>query len=244
MSFILYPAIDVLGGQVTRLQQGDYARDTRFAFTPFDQARAYADAGAEWLHLVDLDGARSGQYQLINLLSELKQKTILKVQTGGGIRDRDSIAAVLNAGAARAVLGSVSVRNPERVLQWLKEFGSDRIVIAMDTKQDGNERWTLPIHGWTQSSDQDLFDLLDLYQANGAVHILCTDISRDGMLRGINKELYAHLSSRYPSMQFQASGGVAGLDDVQHARSANAAGVVLGRALLEGRFTLQEAFSC
>jgi phosphoribosylformimino-5-aminoimidazole carboxamide ribotide isomerase len=244
MSFIFYPAIDVLDGKVTRLQQGDYARDTRFASTPLEHALAYAKAGAEWLHLVDLDGARSGQYQLKSLIADIRQQTSLKIQTGGGIRDRQSIAEVLEAGAARVVLGSISVRQPERVLEWLNEFGSERIVVALDTKQDEQDRWTLPIHGWTQSSDQDLFDLLDIYQANGVKHVLCTDISRDGMLQGINQELYAHLSLRYDTMQFQASGGVAGLQDIQAARNANAAGVVLGRALLEGRFTLQEAFVC
>lgn len=244
MSFLLYPAIDVLDGQVTRLQQGDYARDTRFGNTPLAQAQLYSAQGASWLHLVDLDGARRGRFGLQGLIGEIKAQTALKLQTGGGIRNEDDVRAALEAGADRVVLGSVAVREPQKVADWLRRYGPQRLVIALDTRQDESGRWSLPIHGWTEGSGEDLIELLKCYVECGALHVLCTDIARDGMLGGINAALYRMLVQRFPALRFQASGGVAGLEDVREAKAAGAGGIVLGRALLEGRFAVDEALRC
>ncbi|MGL6291347.1 MAG: 1-(5-phosphoribosyl)-5-[(5-phosphoribosylamino)methylideneamino]imidazole-4-carboxamide isomerase [Silanimonas sp.] len=243
MAFILYPAIDVREGRVVRLRQGDYAAETRYADDPLALAQRYADVGAEWLHLVDLDAAKAGGYTLAPLLAAIRRETALKVQTGGGVREESDVAAILDAGAARVVVGSLAVRQPNRVLGWLERFGNDRLTIALDARADADGVFRLPVHGWTESSGLALFDLLARYADAGLRHLLCTDIARDGMLAGLNLDLYRDVAARFPEVAVQASGGVATLDDVRGARAAGAGGAILGKALLEGRFTLAEAFA-
>jgi phosphoribosylformimino-5-aminoimidazole carboxamide ribotide isomerase len=237
----LYPAIDVREGRVVRLAQGDYARETRYPAEPFTQAMAYADAGVDALHLVDLDAAREGGYTLLPLLREIAADGRLQVQTGGGVRTGDDVRRILDAGAARVVIGSLAVKEPERVVGWLQRFGAERIVVALDTRCDDDGVWRLPVHGWTQGSGIELDALLDAYAAAGARHLLCTDIARDGMLGGPNLALYRRIAQGWPTFAVQASGGVREAADVAAARRAGCAGIVLGRALLEGRFTLADA---
>ena len=241
--FQAYPAIDVRGGRVVRLAQGDYARETAYADDPLAAIRDYARQGAQWLHLVDLDAARAGGYTLAPLLGQLAGSG-LQVQTGGGVRSREDVARILDAGAARVVVGSLSVRQPEQVMAWIGEFGAGRITVALDARQDAAGTWRLPVHGWTEDSGSTLDELARRYAAAGLRHLLCTDIARDGMLSGPNFALYAHLARIASSLQVQASGGVSGLDDVRRARAQGCAGIVLGRALLEGRFSVAEALSC
>ena len=240
MSFDPLPAIDVRDGRVVRLAQGDYARETRYAAPPLAQALAYADAGARWLHLVDLDAARAGGYTLAPLLRQLAADGRLSVQTGGGVRGEDDVQRILDAGAARVVVGSLAVREPERVAGWLARFGAERIVLALDARRDAQGDWRLPVHGWTETAGGSLDDLLAFYAAAGARHVLCTDIDRDGMLGGPNVDLYRALAARWPGLALQASGGVREAADVAAARAAGCAGIVLGRALLEGRFALAD----
>lgn len=243
MSFTVYPAIDVRGGRVVRLRQGDYAEETRYGDDPLAFAQGHADAGAAWLHLVDLDAARAGGYTLGPLLREIA-RTGLRVQTGGGVRGRDDVAALLDAGAARVVIGSLAVRDPAAVLDWLGEFGSERITVALDTRRDTAGEWRLPVHGWTENATATLDDLLAHYAMAGLSHLLCTDIARDGMLAGPNLDLYRRLCARYPSLRVQASGGIRDVADVVAAREAGCAGAVLGKALLEGKLSLAEALAC
>ena len=244
MSFIVYPAIDVRDGRVVRLRQGDYAQETRYDIDPFTQAVRYSDAGAKWLHLVDLDAARGGGYTLTPLLRSLSEHTGLQVQTGGGVREEKDVEAILEAGAQRVVIGSLAVREPERVSGWLRMFGVEHLTIALDTRQDDGGEWRLPVHGWTESSVQTLFDLAASYADAGLRHLLCTDISRDGMLSGPSLELYGELRRRFPQLQVQASGGVRDAADVSAARAAGCAGAVLGKSLLDGRLSLQDALQC
>lgn len=242
--FTVYPAIDVRDGRVVRLAQGDYARETRYDGTPLDVAARYAGQGAAWLHLVDLDAARAGGYTLLPLLQALARDTSLKVQTGGGVRERDDVARLLDAGAQRVVIGSLAVRSPDTVLAWLSEFGSERITVALDTRRDGDGVWRLPVHGWTETASETLDVLAARYADAGLRHLLCTDIARDGMLSGPNVDLYAYLRTAVPALAIQASGGVSAVTDVGAARDAGCAGIVLGRALLEGRFALPDALAC
>jgi phosphoribosylformimino-5-aminoimidazole carboxamide ribotide isomerase len=242
--FTAYPAIDVRDGRVVRLVQGDYDRETRYAADPFALAMRYADAGARWLHLVDLDAARAGGYTLAPLLRRIAEDGRLRVQTGGGVRDEAAIAAILDAGASRVVVGSLAVREPERVIEWLRTFGADRITVALDTRRDDDGVWRLPVHGWTERAERDLEACLDLYAGAGARHLLCTDIARDGMLQGPNLDLYRTVVARAPALALQASGGVRDAADVAAARNAGCAGAVLGKALLEGRLTVEEALAC
>lgn len=240
MSFTVYPAIDVRDGRVVRLAQGDYARETRYAAAPFELAMAYADAGAQALHLVDLDAARGGGYTLETLLRAIAENGRLSVQTGGGVRGEDDVQRILDAGAARVVVGSLAVREPVRVAGWLDRFGAERIVVALDARREDDGVWRLPVHGWTQGSGVELDALLAHYAAAGAEHLLCTDIARDGMLGGPNFALYRRIVERWPAFLLQASGGVREAADVGAAREAGCAGIVLGRALLEGRFALAD----
>jgi len=243
MSFTVYPALDIREGRVVRLLQGDYARQTTYGDDPLPRARAFRAAGAQWMHLVDLDAARAGGYTLAPLLRAIADAG-LQVQTGGGVRSRDDLLRIFDAGAARVVIGSLAVRQSDRVIAWLHEFGPERLTVALDTRQDEEGRWRLPVQGWTDTAGEELDVLARRYADAGLRHLLCTDIARDGMLAGPNLELYAQLRQWVPQLQVQVSGGVRDVADVAAARAAGCAGVVLGKALLEGRLTLAEALAC
>lgn len=242
--FVVYPALDIRGGRVVRLAQGDYARETHYGDDPLPRAAAFAEAGACWMHLVDLDAAKAGGYTLAPLLGRIAAETGLQVQTGGGVRSREDVARILDAGAARVVIGSLAVREPDTVLGWLREFGAERITVALDTREDAAGVWRLPVHGWTETAAATLDELLGRYAEAGLRHLLCTDIARDGMLSGPNLALYGHLHVAWPALRIQASGGIRDVADVAGARAAGCGGAVLGRSLLEGRLTLAEALAC
>lgn len=240
--FEVIPAIDLRGGQVVRLKQGDYAQQTTYAADSRELAQRYAAAGARWLHLVDLDGARSGSLDNLAVIQAIVADG-MQIQAGGGVREEADLQRLFEAGVGRVVLGSVAIRDPELVAGWLAKYGAERLTIALDTRRiDG--RWALPSAGWTEVETRTLDELAPWYAARGVRHLLCTDIDRDGMLAGFNLELYRHLADTVPQLAVQASGGVRSLDDIRAAREAGAQGVILGRALLEGRFTVQEALAC
>jgi phosphoribosylformimino-5-aminoimidazole carboxamide ribotide isomerase len=239
----IIPAIDLRAGGVVRLAQGDYARETRYPVEPLELARAYAATGARWLHVVDLDGARAGTLENLRTIEALAG-TPLRIQAGGGVRDEDGVHRLFDAGVARVVVGSVAVSAPGSVEQWLSRHGADRICVALDTRADAQGGWTLPVKGWTESSDASLDELAARYARAGARHLLCTDIARDGMLSGPNLDLYAHLQQLVPGFLVQASGGVRNVTDLHALRAAGAAAAILGRSLLEGRLTLAEALRC
>ncbi|RYD15752.1 MAG: 1-(5-phosphoribosyl)-5-[(5-phosphoribosylamino)methylideneamino] imidazole-4-carboxamide isomerase [Lysobacteraceae bacterium] len=241
--FQVYPAIDVRDGRVVRLAQGDYARETAYVGDPLERAQAYAAAGAGWLHLVDLDAARTGGYALGALLAAIKRRTGLRVQTGGGVRTRADLERLFAAGADRVVVGSVAVSDPARVADWIAVFGSARVTVAIDLRRiDG--RWVAATHGWQRSAPHAVEDLLHALDAGGMRHLLCTDIARDGMLSGPNLALYAQLRAWLPNAAVQASGGVRSAADVRAAMDAGCAGIVLGKALLEQRLDLAQALAC
>lgn len=242
MSFEVIPAIDLRGGRVVRLKQGDYAQQTTYADDPRTVARRYAEAGARWLHLVDLDGARSGNLDNLAAIEAIARDGV-QVQAGGGVREEADLQRLFDAGVTRVVVGSVAIRDPGRVVGWLEKHGAERLTLALDTRQIEG-RWTLPSAGWTEAETRTLDELAPWFAARGARHLLCTDIERDGMLAGFNLDLYRHLAGSVPQLAVQASGGVRSLDDIRAARAAGARGVILGRALLEGRFTVEEALAC
>jgi phosphoribosylformimino-5-aminoimidazole carboxamide ribotide isomerase len=242
MSFDVIPALDLRGGRVVRLRQGDYARETAYEVDAVEQARRYRDAGACRLHVVDLDGARSGR--LDNLRSiEALARLDLDVQAGGGVREGADVQRLFDAGAARVVVGSVAVREPQRVIDWMAEHGAERIVVALDARFVGGA-WALSAAGWTEPVAATLDALAPRFAAAGARHLLCTDIDRDGMACGPNLALYAHLGTLVPTLAVQASGGVRDAADVRALRASPAAAVILGRSLLEGQLDLVEALAC
>ena len=241
--FQVYPAIDVRDGRVVRLRQGDYAQETRYDHAPLTLAAHYAQAGDGWLHLVDLDAARNSGYSLAPLLRAIKAATTLRIQTGGGVRSEADVAALLEAGADRVVVGSLAVREPARVIGWLARFGAQRITVALDARQADDGRWLLPVAGWTEASNTELTALLARYFDAGLQHLLCTDIDRDGMLSGPNLELYRTIHRLAPALALQASGGIRDIADLAATRAAGCAGAVLGKALLDGRLELADALA-
>jgi phosphoribosylformimino-5-aminoimidazole carboxamide ribotide isomerase len=241
-SFEIIPAIDLREGRVVRLKQGDYAQQTSYDTDPRALALSYAAAGARWLHLVDLDGARSGALDNLRVIESIVADG-MRVQAGGGVRSEADLRRLFDAGVWRVVLGSVAIRDPASVAGWLGTYGPERIALALDTRRiDG--RWALPSAGWTELEARTLDELAPWYAAHGARHLLCTDIDRDGMLAGFNLDLYRHLTGIVPTLAIQASGGVRSPADIVAAREAGASAVILGRALLEGKFELAEALAC
>lgn len=243
MSFQVIPAIDLRGGRVVRLRQGDYARETVFPVDPVELAQGYADEGAQWLHVVDLDGARSGQFANLAVIEAIARTGTLKIQAGGGVRTTDDLRRMYAGGVARVVVGSLAVQNPYATAIWISQFEPDRLVLALDVRRQANA-WRMPVHGWTEDSCVQLEALAAHYTRAGARHVLCTDIARDGTLDGFNLDLYRDLSGFAPDFEIQASGGACSLDDVRKVRAAGVRGVILGRALLERKFTLREALKC
>jgi phosphoribosylformimino-5-aminoimidazole carboxamide ribotide isomerase len=237
----LIPAIDLLDGRCVRLRQGQFEAVTYYPSEPAALAAQYAGEGASWLHVVDLaasrDGAAADTAPLLELLAAAPQQT----QTGGGVRSGKDIETRLGAGAARVVVGSVCASEPERFAAWLQSFGPDRLVAALDVRIDRSGRAWPRIHGWTRDAGEDLYALLDLLTAAGLRHLLCTDIGRDGIMRGPNAALYRDLAKQYPGLRIQASGGVSSLDDLQRLAATGATAAITGKALLEGRFTVPEA---
>lgn len=241
---IIYPAIDLRGGRVVRLTEGRFDQEKSYGDDPVAVARDFAAAGAAWLHVVDLDGAKDPARRQTPLVERLARESGLRVQTGGGIRDEAQIAALLAAGVQRVIVGSLAVREPDRVRGWLGRFGPERIILSPDVRLDAAGIPRVAAAGWQESTGVALDDLLAGFLPAGLVHILCTDISRDGRLSGPNTALYAGLARRFPALQIQASGGVSSLDDLRALRVTGAAGAIVGRALYERKFTLKEALAC
>ncbi|CUU24592.1 N-(5'-phospho-L-ribosyl-formimino)-5-amino-1-(5'-phosphoribosyl)-4-imidazolecarboxamide isomerase [Duffyella gerundensis] len=241
---MIIPALDLIEGKVVRLHQGDYGQQRDYGSDPLPRLQDYERQGAQLLHLVDLTGAKDPAARQIALLKTLIAGVSVPVQVGGGIRSRDDVAALLAAGAARVVVGSTAVKDPEEVQQWFREFGAEAIVLALDVRIDANNRKEVAISGWQEAAGVTLEEVIEQYQPFGLKHVLCTDISRDGTLSGSNVALYQDVAARYPEVSFQSSGGIGSLDDIAALRGSGARGVIVGRALLENKFTVAEAISC
>ena len=241
---MMIPAIDLINGQVVRLFQGDYQQKTQYEYTVQERQQAYSKAGATVMHFVDLDGAKDSTKRQLSTLKKVMNHPNMIIQVGGGIRHEDDVKQLLELGVNRVVIGSLAIKQPELVTQWLQTYGSEKIVLALDIRIDENGNKTLPTHGWIEDSGVTLEDLLAQYQNAGIKHVLCTDISKDGTLTGTNVELYTELCAKYPDIDWQASGGIGSLDDIKALIPTGVNGVILGRSLLEGKFTLEEAISC
>lgn len=241
---MIIPALDLIEGKVVRLHQGDYGQQRDYGSNPLPRLQDYEAQGAEVLHLVDLTGAKDPAARQIPLLTTLLAGVNVPVQVGGGIRTRDDVEALLNAGATRVVVGSTAVKDPEEVKSWFKQYGPDAIVLALDVRIDANNRKEVAISGWQEAAGVTLEEVIEQFLPVGLKHVLCTDISRDGTLSGSNVELYREVSARFPTIAFQSSGGIGSLDDVAALNGCGAKGVIVGRALLEGKFTVAEAISC
>ncbi|MCW0351346.1 1-(5-phosphoribosyl)-5-[(5-phosphoribosylamino)methylideneamino]imidazole-4-carboxamide isomerase [Pantoea ananatis] len=241
---MIIPALDLIDGKVVRLHQGDYAQQRDYGSDPLPRLQDFAGQGATVLHLVDLTGAKDPAKRQIALLKTLLNGVEAVVQVGGGIRNRDDVKALLDAGASRVVVGSTAVKQPEEVKAWFNEFGPDAIVLALDVRIDAANRKEVAISGWQEAAGVTLEEVIEQFQPVGLKHVLCTDISRDGTLSGSNVDLYKEVTARFPQIAFQSSGGIGELSDIAALRGSGVQGVIVGRALLEGKFTVSEAIAC
>lgn len=239
--FQIYPAIDLRGGKCVRLFQGDYAQETVYGDSPVEMAKQFAASGAEWIHMVDLDGAKDGVRINDQVVIEAA-KLPVKVQIGGGIRTREDIEHYLSNGVSRVIIGSLAIRNPELAVSFIEEFGAEKIVIGIDAK-DG----MAATEGWIETSSQSATDVANFFASKGAKHFIYTDIATDGTLQGPNIDANKELVSAGQA-EVIVSGGIGTLDDIRSVKKAAAgspiAGVIIGKALYEKRFTLEEALSC
>ncbi len=241
---MIIPALDLIDGSVVRLHQGDYGQQRDYGSDPLPRLQDYQRQGAEVLHLVDLTGAKDPAARQIPLLQKLLAGVTVPVQVGGGIRNEQDVEALLSAGATRVVVGSTAVKDPDTVQKWFNRFGADALVLALDVRIDANGTKNVAISGWQENSNATLEQIVEQYLPFGLKHVLCTDISRDGTLAGSNVALYREVSARYPQIAFQASGGIGSLDDIAQLRDSGVEGVIVGRALLDGKFSVTEAISC
>lgn len=241
---MIIPALDLIDGNVVRLHQGDYGQQRDYGSDPLPRLQDYEAQGAQVLHLVDLTGAKDPAKRQIPLLQSLLAGVNVPVQVGGGVRTEEDVAALLEAGASRVVVGSTAVTSPEVVQQWFTRFGAERIVLALDVRIDDVGRKQVAVSGWQENSGVTLEALVEQFLPYGLQHVLCTDISRDGTLAGSNVALYQEVCARYPQVAFQASGGIGGIEDIAALRGSGVKGVIVGRALLEGKFTVTEAIQC
>lgn len=239
----IIPAIDLKGGKCVRLYKGDFEKTTEYSNDPVEVGRRFSALDVENLHVVDLDGARSGKQLNRSIVQAIAAETDLQIQLGGGIRDRAKVADWLNNGVSRCVVGSMAVTDVAEVKSWLREFGPDRIVLALDVSLSHNGTPILTTHGWTQQAGVALWDCLEHYRRDGVVHVLCTDVSRDGAMTGPNIELYVDILRRYPDLELQASGGVRNIDDLLELRTRGIPAAISGRALLDGNITTKEVAS-
>lgn len=231
---LIIPAIDLLDGKVVRLKKGSYQNVTIYNNKPLNEARKFSDAGFDHIHIVDLNGAKEGTFINLDHIQEIKKKTGLSLQTGGGIRSYKDAQTLIEAGIDQLVCSSMAVNNQADWMQLLAEYPK-RMILGMDLK-DGK----IAYGGWLETSDQSIESFLEPMIKAGLEYVLCTDISRDGMLQGTNNELYKELQNNYPDLKFIASGGVASTDDFKTLAKANLYGVVVGRAYYEGEINLKE----
>ncbi|HXG99959.1 MAG TPA: 1-(5-phosphoribosyl)-5-[(5-phosphoribosylamino)methylideneamino] imidazole-4-carboxamide isomerase [Sphingomicrobium sp.] len=236
----LLPAIDLIGGRCVRLSQGDFSRETIYSDDPAAALASFAEGGATDAHLVDMDGARSGSPCQHDLFARLAASSSLVLQVAGGFRTADQVAAMLNAGVARVVIGSLALTDPAAFSAMLLCFGNDRLTLALDVRLEGGKAM-VATHGWKIGSGRTLPEVLGQFPA--VRHLLVTDIARDGMLSGPNVPLMRSILAKSPRVELQASGGVATLGDLDALRDAGAASAIVGKAIWEGRFTVAEGIA-
>ena len=236
----LIPAIDLRGGGVVRLLQGDFDAETRYAMSPEELYGQYARAGARHVHVVDLDGARDGTAGNRPIIAGLASLGRLRMQSGGGLRSSRDLQSLLAAGVERAVIGSVAVTAASEVSEWFAEFGADRLVLALDVRIDASGTPRVATHGWKEQSALSLWDMVRRYQGVGLRHVLCTDVSRDGAMAGPNLSLYREATARFPELAWQASGGIRDTADLRELAGTGVAAAVSGKALIEGRIAIEE----
>ena len=231
----IIPAIDIIDGRCVRLSKGDYSTKKVYDAPVLDMALSYADCGVGRIHMVDLDGAKASQPVNLRTLEEVASRVGVEIEWGGGIASSENLRSVLDAGATCPIIGSIAVREPALMHSWLKEFGADRIVLGADAR-DGK----IAVKGWLEDSELGIPELIEQFLPDGLRQVVCTDISKDGMLQGPSFEMYASLAEQFPGIIFTVSGGISSMADIERIAAMGLPRVIVGKAVYEGRITLKD----
>ena len=231
----IIPATDIIDGQCVRLTQGDYAQSRSYDTTPLAMAQAFEAIGVKRMHLVDLDGAKASHLCNLDTLRAIASATSLTIEWGGGIKTTECLRDVFDAGAHCAIVGSIAVRQPQLMKEWLRTFGGERIILGADVRNG-----LVAVSGWQESTTATPGDLINAFRPDGLTQVIVTDISRDGMLQGPNDDLYVQLQQMFPDITFTVSGGISSMDDIRRLDALGLPRVIVGKAIYEHRITLQE----
>lgn len=229
------PAIDIIDGKCVRLTHGDYEQKKIYNEHPLEVAKEFEDAGLQRLHLVDLDGAKAGAVKNWKVLETIAGKTTLIIDFGGGIKTEKDVQIVFESGAALATIGSIAVKDEGMFSNWIKKFGADKFLLGADIKDE-----KITVSGWTEQTEIGIYDFIEKYLQKGIQQIFCTDVSKDGALQGPSTELYKNIIQKFPELHFIASGGVSSIDDVYALQEIGCKGIIIGKAIYEGRINLNE----
>ena len=231
----IIPAIDIIDGKCVRLTKGDYNTKKVYNENPIEIAKAFEDAGIEYLHVVDLDGAKASAIVNYKTLEQLATKTNLKIDFGGGLKSNEDLKIAFDSGANQVTGGSIAVKKPEIFESWIQRYGSEKIILGADCK---NEK--IAVSGWLEESDLNVIPFISKYKSKGIDYVICTDISKDGMLEGPSFELYKRILSEVPSIKLIASGGISKFDELPKLAELGCEGVIIGKAIYENRISLKE----
>jgi phosphoribosylformimino-5-aminoimidazole carboxamide ribotide isomerase len=231
----IIPAIDIINGKCVRLTQGDFGQMKIYRENPLDVALEFQDADLEYLHLVDLDGAKKSKVVNWNIVEEIQGKTALTVDFGGGVSEDDEVEYLLELGVNQINVGSLAIKEPEKFIYWLHKYGSENFILSADVRNEN-----VMINGWLESANYRVLDLADEFIKEGLSYLTCTDISSDGMLKGPNFDLYKKIKERFPSLKINASGGISSLKDLEKLKSLGVHGAIIGKAIYEGRISLKQ----
>lgn len=231
----IIPAIDIIDGKCVRLTQGDYGQKTIYNENPLEVAKEFEASGLKRLHLVDLDGAKAGAVQNWKVVESIASNTSLIIDFGGGIKKEKDLQLVFESGAAMATIGSLAVKDGDTFSQWIQKYGTDKFLLGADVKDE-----KIAIGGWLETTEIDIYDFIKQYIDKGIKQVFCTDVSKDGKLEGPSMELYQNIITKFPLLHFIASGGVSSIKDLEDLKKIGCSGVIVGKAIYEGRINLSE----
>ena len=231
----IIPAIDVIDGKCVRLTQGDYTQIKVYSDNPIEVAKKFEAEGITNLHLVDLDGAKASRIINYKTLDKIASQTSLKIDFGGGLKSSEDLKIAFDSGANQITGGTIAIKNPELFLTWLQIYGSEKIILGADVK-NGN----IATNGWKKESDTELFDFLEVYIKGGIEYVICTDISKDGLLQGSAVDLYEKIKNKFPNIKLIASGGVVNIKELEKLKELNVYGAIIGKAIYEGNISLTD----
>jgi len=231
----IIPSIDLVDGKCVRLTQGKFEEKKIYDSDPLAVAKRFAEAGLERLHLVDLDGAKAGKVVNHKILEAIAAETKLKIDFGGGVKSDEDIQKIFDCGANQASIGTIAVQNPKLLLSWIQKYGNDKIILGADVLNG-----IVRINGWVNPTEIKLFDFITNYQWHGIRYVICTDIEKDGMMKGSSVDLYKSIIQKFPGMRVIASGGVSSIDEIKKLDKIGCYGVVIGKAIYENLISLEE----